>query len=115
MKFLITFENNDEFSANFQNSESVAGAKYKFLATFESNDEFNANLQNSDDARADFGETTMVAEAQYRFGFGLKYDPNTRVVSVDAAEEVTEGDPRPVTSAAVQVQVGNIEVLLHTI
>ena len=36
-------------------------------------------------------------------------------VSVDAADRVAVGDNRPVTSAAVQVQVGNIEALLELI
>ena len=60
-------------------------------------------------------EKRFADGGQYRFGYGLKYDPDTRTVSVDAADAVTAGDIRPVTSAAVQVEIGNIEVLLHTI
>ena len=60
-------------------------------------------------------DAVMEEKPLYRFGYGLKYDPDTRTVSVDAADAVTAGDTRPVTSAAVQVEIGNIEVLLHTI
>ena len=84
-------------------------------AVFEDGLELDAEFQPGVDMSVDFGETTEIATEQYRFGYGLKYDPDTRTVSVDAADQVAEGDPRPVTSAAVQVQIGNIEVLLQTI
>lgn len=84
-------------------------------AVFEDGLELNAEFQSGEEMSADFGETTEIATEQYRFGYGLRYDPNTRTVSVDAADAVAAGDPRPVTSSAVQVQIGNIEVLLQTI
>ena len=84
-------------------------------AVFEEGLELNASFQTGEDMSADFEEVTEIATEQYRFGYGLKYDADTRTVSVDAADQVAQGDPRPVTSAAVQVQIGNIEVLLQTI
>ena len=65
------------------------------------------------------GDSALTDERVLAFGTAqpkvLKYDPDTMTVSVDAADAVTAGDTRPVTSAAVQVEIGNIEVLLHTI
>ena len=84
-------------------------------AVFEERLELSASFQPGEEMSADFGETTEIATEQYRFGYGLKYDADTRTVSVDVADQVAQGDPRPVTSAAVQVQIGNIEVLLQTI
>ena len=84
-------------------------------AVFEESPELDAVFQNGEELSTDFEGTTVIPSEQYRFGYGLKYDPNTRTVSVDAADQVAAGDNRPVTSAAVQVQVGNIEALLHTI
>ena len=84
-------------------------------AVFEDGPEMNAEFQTGEEMSADFGETTEIATQQYHFGYGLRYDADTRTVSVDAADQVAQGDPRPVTSAAVQVQIGNIEALLQTI
>lgn len=36
-------------------------------------------------------------------------------VEIDVADEVVEGDPRPVSSAAVHVELGNIDAILKTI
>ena len=87
----------------------------RLYAVFEEGLELNASFQTGEDMSADFGEVTEIATEQYRFGYGLKYDADTRTVSVDAADQVAQGDPRPVTSAAVQVQIGNIEVRLQSI
>ena len=84
-------------------------------AVFEDSLELEAAFQEGDELSADFENTTEIPGEQYRFGYGLKYNPATRTVSVDAADRVAAGDDRPVTSAAVQVQVGNIEALLQTI
>lgn len=84
-------------------------------AVFEDGPELDAVFDTGEEMSADFGETTEIATQQYRFGYGLRYDADTRTVSVDAADQVAQGDPRPVTSAAVQVQIGNIEALLQTI
>jgi hypothetical protein len=84
-------------------------------ATFEPDLELSAVMEDDPQMDAEFADTTQIDGGQYRFSYGLKYDPDTRTVSVDAADAVTAGDTRPVTSAAVQVEIGNIEVLLHTI
>lgn len=46
----------------------------------------------------------------YAIGDGLKVEGN--VLSVDTAQKVEEDNTRPVTSAAVYVEIGNIEALL---
>ena len=61
-------------------------------AVFEESPELDAVFQNGEELSADFEETTVIPSEQYRFGYGLKYDPNTRTVSVDAADQVAAGD-----------------------
>lgn len=58
---------------------------------------------------------TETPGAQYVIGAGLKYDSTTNTLSVDTSDEVAEDDTRPITSAAVYVEVGNINALLQTI
>ena len=84
-------------------------------ATFEKDMELAAVMEENAPMDAEFQDTTTILTPQYHFGAGLIYEPETRTVSVDIAEAVTAGDHRPVSSAAVQVQVGNIEALLQTI
>lgn len=45
----------------------------------------------------------------------LTLDPETMVLSVNTAKVVEPDNTLPVTSAAVHVEVGNINVLLETI
>lgn len=47
-------------------------------------------------------------------GEGLKVE-NTGRLSVDTATEVEQGNNKPITSAAVFTEIGNIDVLLATI
>lgn len=49
----------------------------------------------------------------YRFGHGLKQDDG--VISVDAADGFDGDKTRPITAAAVETTVGNIQTLLETI
>lgn len=49
----------------------------------------------------------------YTFGHGLKQEGN--VVAVDAVSDFSGDNTLPITAAAVQLAVGNIEVLLETI
>lgn len=49
----------------------------------------------------------------YRFGHGLKQEDS--VISVDAADDFNGDKTRPITAAAVETTLGNIEVLLETI
>lgn len=50
----------------------------------------------------------------YKIGHGLKVT-NGDTLEVDAADKVEEDNTRPVTSAAVYTEVGNINALLATI
>ena len=49
----------------------------------------------------------------YKIGYGLKVDGGT--LMVDAADAVEQDNTKPVTSAAVFTEVGNINALLATI
>ena len=51
----------------------------------------------------------------YTIGDGLKLDAATNTLSVDTADAVEEDNTKPVTSAAVYTEVGNINALLATI
>ena len=51
----------------------------------------------------------------YNIGSGLKLDEETNTLSVDTAESVEKDNTKPVTSAAVYTEVGNINALLATI
>lgn len=51
----------------------------------------------------------------YRIGSGLKLDPVTHTLSVDAADAAEQGNTKPITSAAVYAEVGNINALLATL
>lgn len=51
----------------------------------------------------------------YTIGDGLKLDAETNTLSVDTAAAVEKDNTKPVTSAAVYTEVGNINALLATI
>lgn len=51
----------------------------------------------------------------YQIGSGLKLDAETNTLSVDTADAVEKDNTKPVTSAAVYAEVGNINALLATI
>ena len=51
----------------------------------------------------------------YNIGSGLKLDAETNTLSVDTANAVEKDNTKPVTSAAVYTEVGNINALLATI
>lgn len=51
----------------------------------------------------------------YTIGSGLKLDAETNTLSVDTADAVEKDNTKPVTSAAVYTEVGNINALLATI
>lgn len=51
----------------------------------------------------------------YNIGPGLKLDEETNTLSVDTADTVEKDNTKPVTSAAVYTEVGNINALLATI
>ena len=51
----------------------------------------------------------------YTIGNGLKLDEATNTLSVDTADAVEKDNTKPVTSAAVYTEVGNINAMLATI
>lgn len=51
----------------------------------------------------------------YKIGDGLKLDTKTNTISVDTATAVERDNTKPITSAAVYTEVGNINALLETI
>lgn len=51
----------------------------------------------------------------YQIGEGLALDEETMTLSVDTAKAVERDNTKPITSAAVYVEVGNINALLATI
>lgn len=51
-------------------------------------------------------------KAIYKFGAGLKLDKDSNTLSVDTVNAVEKDNTRPVTSAAVYTEIGNIEALL---
>lgn len=53
--------------------------------------------------------------ARYTIGDGLKLDEATNTISVDTADAVEQDNTKPVTSAAVYVEIGNIEALLSAL
>ena len=56
-----------------------------------------------------------AATGGYKIGAGLVVDEETNTLLVDTAEAVEEDNTKPVTSAAVYTQLGNVEALLHSI
>lgn len=56
-----------------------------------------------------------AATGGYKIGTGLVVDEETNTLSVDTAKAVEEDNTKPVTSAAVYTQLGNVEALLHSI
>lgn len=51
----------------------------------------------------------------YNIGSGLLLDPETNTLSVDVANDAEEDNTRPISSAAVYTELGNIDALLQTI
>lgn len=48
----------------------------------------------------------------YKIGSGLRLDEKTNTLSVDTADKAEQDNTKPITSAAVYMEVGNIEALL---
>lgn len=51
----------------------------------------------------------------YIIGDGLKYDPDSNILSVDTTDVPEQDNTKPITSAGVYTTLGNIDVLLGTI
>ena len=52
---------------------------------------------------------------KYRIGNGLKLDTKTNTLAVDTADAVERDNTKPITSAGVYLEIGNINALLATI
>lgn len=75
-------------------------------------------LKNRDPVDVSFNVSVRVGGAGgggYTIGDGLKLDAETNTLSVDTADAVEKDNTKPVTSAAVFTEVGNINALLATI
>lgn len=64
---------------------------------------------------AAINEAARSGGGGYIIGDGLKLDPESNTLSVDTADKVEKDNTKPVTSAAVHTEVGNINALLATI
>lgn len=53
--------------------------------------------------------------AEEYVGDGLKLDPVTKKLSVDTADDAEKDNTKPITSAAVFTEIGNIDALLQTL
>lgn len=72
-------------------------------------------LKNRDPIDVSFNVSVRAGGGGYQIGSGLKLDAETNTLSVDTAEIVEKDNTKPVTSAAVFAEVGNINALLATI
>lgn len=95
-----TIDNVDEYTITMTD-----GSSYTFTVT---------NGSGGGGGSADVPIASDAVAGIIRVGENLKIDENG-VLSVDTATAVEEDNTRPITSAAVQTTVGNIEILLKTI
>lgn len=74
-------------------------------------------LKNRDPVDVSFNVSVRAGGSGggYNIGPGLKLDAETNTLSVDTADAVEKDNTKPVTSAAVFAEVGNINALLATI
>ena len=70
----------------------------------------DVRLENDYEISVDVAEITQTGGQSFEIGNGLKLEHNT--LSVDTANAVEEDNTKPVTSAAVYTEIGNIEALL---
>ena len=96
-----TIDNVDEYTITMTD-----GSSYTFTVTNGSG--------GSGGGSADVPIASETVAGIVRVGENLKISADG-VLSVDTATAVEEDNTRPVTSAAVQTTVGNIEILLKTI
>lgn len=95
-----TIDNVDEYTITMTD-----GSSYTFTVT---------NGSGGGGGSADVPIASETVAGVVRVGENLKISADG-VLSVDTATAVEEDNTRPVTSAAVQTTVGNIEILLKTI
>lgn len=79
------------------------------------NDSGHLIITLSDNSTIDAGQARGSSGATYQIGAGLKVDSKTNTLFVDTADAVEQDNTKPITSAAVYTEIGNIEVLLAAI
>ncbi len=74
-----------------------------------------------------FEEETLCIDARFseaieggsseriNYGEGLRFDPDTRTLSVDTTDDITEWDNRPISSNGIWKEIHGIEELLKEI
>lgn len=77
--------------------------------------EFELTNRNPIDVSFNVSVRADGGSGGYNIGPGLKLDAETNTLSVDTADAVEKDNTKPVTSAAVYTEVGNINALLATI
>ena len=101
--------------AGIEKTESIGNVDvYTITMTDGSSYTFTVTNGSGGGGSADVPIASDTVAGIIRVGENLKIDENG-VLSVDTATAVEEDNTRPVTSAAVQTTVGNIEILLKTI
>ena len=101
--------------SGIEKTESIGNVDvYTITMTDGSNYTFTVTNGSGGGGSADVPIASDAVAGIIRVGENLKIDENG-VLSVDTATAVEEDNTRPVTSAAVQTTVGNIEILLKTI
>lgn len=70
----------------------------------------DVRVENESEISVGVSEITQTGGRSFEIGNGLKLENN--VLSVDTANAVEEDNTKPVTSAAVYTEIGNIEALL---
>ena len=101
--------------SGIEKTESIGNVDvYTITMTDGSNYTFTVTNGSGGGGSADVPIASDAVAGIIRVGENLKIDENG-VLSVDTAPAVEEDNTRPVTSAAVQTTVGNIEILLKTI
>lgn len=101
--------------SGIEKTESIGNVDvYTITMTDGSNYTFTVTNGSGGGGSADVPIASDTVAGIIRVGENLKIDENG-VLSVDTATAVEEDNTRPVTSAAVQTTVGNIEALLKTI
>lgn len=101
--------------SGIEKTESIGNVDvYTITMTDGSNYTFTVTNGSGGGGSTDVPIASDAVAGIIRVGENLKIDENG-VLSVDTATAVEEDNTRPVTSAAVQTTVGNIEILLKTI
>lgn len=76
-------------------------------------DLLDTGLLQEDEVRAAVAKYLRDNPVTFEQGSGIKIEGNT--ISVDAADAVEPDNTKPITSAAVATQIGNIDALLKII